>query len=98
MAWCKSRRSSASALPVHIFVQGKRAPELFDKQVPLRTELGSKDSVLPTRRSDIDLTPFSTVLSQPLVCSPNSPLEFEQRVLPHRGASHGERLVSISYE
>lgn len=74
--------------------QGKKAPELFDKQTPLKAELGSKDSVLPTRRSDIDLTPFSTVLSQPLICSPNSPLDFEQQVIPHRGVSHGERIVS----
>ena len=76
-------------------MQGKEPPELFSKQHVLKQALGSKDTILPLRRHDVDLTPFSTVLSQAMVCSPNAPLDYEQLVLPHRGATHGNRLVRL---
>lgn len=88
VAWLQKHEADSNWL----HSQGKKSAVLFDKP-PLKAELGSKDSPLPTRRTDIDLKPFSTVLSQPLVCSPNSPLDFDQRVLPHRGANRSERLV-----
>ena len=51
---------------------------------------------LPTRRMDVDFAPFSTVLTEPMMCYPNSPLDFEQVTLPHRGASSSRREVSFS--
>ena len=43
----------------------------------LATPLGSASEPLPTRRVDIDLTPVSLVLGHPMMCYPNSPLEFQ---------------------
>ena len=44
----------------------------------LALPLGSDQDPLPTRRADIDLTPVSLVLGNPIMCYPNSPLEFQQ--------------------
>lgn len=71
------------------------ALELFPKASKLTADLGSKDMTLPTRRLDIDLVPFSVVLSEPLLCYPNAPLDFEQITMPHRGATSSRREVSI---
>lgn len=50
---------------------------LLSPDTLLATSLGSAQDPLPTRRVDIDLTPVSLVLSTPLRCYPNSPLEFQ---------------------
>ena len=60
----------------------------------LANELGSSDMVLPSRRVDVNMTTFSTVLSQPLLCYPNAPVDFELVTIPHRGASKQTREVS----
>ena len=50
---------------------------LLSPDTLLATSLGSDTDPLPQRRVDIDLTPVSLVLSTPLMCYPNSPLEFQ---------------------
>ena len=54
----------------------------------LASPLGSDRDPLPTRRVDIDLTPVSLVLGTPLMCYPNSPLEF-QLLNANSRRSHG---------
>lgn len=84
------RASSGSVL------QGKRDTALFSETSVLAHELGNADMEMPKRRQDVNLKPFSTVLSQPLMCYPNAPVDFELITIPHRGASHQERAVSVA--
>ena len=58
-------------------MQGIKDQALLSPDTLLATPLGSDTDPLPQRRVDIDLTPVSLVLSTPLVCYPNSPLEFQ---------------------
>lgn len=74
-------------------MQGKKAAELFPKAAVLASSLGNKDMTLPTRRLDVDFAAFSVVESEPLMCYPNAPLDFEQITIPHRGASLSIREV-----
>lgn len=50
---------------------------LLSMDTLLASPLGSASNPLPTRRVDIDLTPVSLVLGTPIMCYPNSPLEFQ---------------------
>lgn len=59
------------------FEQGMKDQALLSPDTLLATSLGSDTDPLPQRRVDIDLTPVSLVLSTPLMCYPNSPLEFQ---------------------
>lgn len=77
-------------------LQGTKEATLFSNTVVLATELGSADMALPNRRQDVDISQYSLVRSQPLLCYPNAPLDFELVTIPHRGASHQERAVRNS--
>ena len=89
------RASLSKSLLTQLGVQGKKDAALFSETSVLANALGSADMELPKRREDVDLQPFSTVLSQPLLCSPNAPLDFEIVTVPHRGASRQERVVRL---
>ena len=58
-------------------MQGAKDHTLLSMDTLLASPLGSTTDPLPTRRIDIDLTPVSLILSTPLICYPNSPLEFQ---------------------
>ena len=72
--------------------QGVREGSLFSADMVLAEALGSADMPLPTRRVDVDLGPISRVLSNPLVCHPNTAAEFQTSSL-HRGDSETQRAV-----
>lgn len=65
------------ATNVHVAIQGAKDHTLLSMDTLLATPLGSPQDPLPTRRVDIDLTPVSLVLGHPMMCYPNSPLEFQ---------------------
>ena len=58
-------------------MQGAKDHTLLSMDTLLASPLGSDQEPLPTRRVDIDLTPVSLVLGNPMMCYPNSPLEFQ---------------------
>lgn len=58
-------------------LQGAKDHTLLSMDTLLASALGSVHDPLPTRRVDIDLTPVSLVLGTPMMCYPNSPLEFQ---------------------
>lgn len=49
-------------------------PVIFPATNELGSPLGSEDSPLPRRRDDVDFTPYSLVLKNPLRCGLDSPL------------------------
>lgn len=65
------------AVNVHVAIQGAKDHTLLSMDTLLATPLGSPQDPLPTRRVDIDLTPVSLVLGNPMMCYPNSPPEFQ---------------------
>ena len=58
-------------------IQGAKDHTLLSMDTLLATPLGAPQDPLPTRRVDIDLAPVSLVLGNPMMCYPNSPLEFQ---------------------
>ena len=58
-------------------MQGAKDHTLLSMETLLASPLGSAHDPLPTRRVDIDLSPVSLVLGTPMMCYPNSPLEFQ---------------------
>ena len=56
--------------------QGAEDARLVNDDVKLEQERGSADMVLPQRKDEAGLGNASHVLSSPLRCYPNSPLEF----------------------
>lgn len=61
-------------------MQGVLDAKLASDESRLTEPLGSETMLLPERRVDIDLTPYSSVLSNPgPVCYPNAPLDFQVR-------------------
>ena len=59
-------------------MQGILDAKLASDESRLTEPLGSETMLLPERRMDIDLTPYSSVLSNPgPVCYPNAPLDFQ---------------------
>ncbi|KAK9806804.1 hypothetical protein WJX72_003461 [[Myrmecia] bisecta] len=96
------QRSSCYGLLLKLLqyvTEGVEDPKLCSAEALIVEPLGNEAMVLPTRRVDIELKPFSTVLSSPLTCAPNSPLEFHFQTMPHRGAaeeiSSGNRQLRL---
>ena len=68
-------------------MQGTWDAKLMSDESRLTEPLGSETMLLPDRRMDIDLTPYSSVLSNPgPVCYPNAPLEFQVRTMDPAGS------------
>ena len=62
---------------------------MLKPEMKLAEQLGSSSMALPKRRVEIDLTPASRVLSEPMVCHPNSPVEFHLLTHARRSARPG---------
>lgn len=65
---------------------------MLKPEMKLGEQLGSSSMALPKRRVEIDLTPVSRVLSEPMVCHPNSPVEFQLLTSARRNARPGGGL------
>ena len=65
---------------------------MLKPEMTLVEQLGSSSMALPKRRVEIDLTLVSRVLSEPMVCHPNSPVEFQLLTNARRNARPGGGL------
>ena len=65
---------------------------MLKPEMKLVEQLGSSTMALPKRRVEIDLTPVSRILSEPMVCHPNSPVEFQLLTNARRNARPGGGL------
>ena len=65
---------------------------MLKPEMKLVEQLGSSSMALPKRRVEIDLTPVSRVLSEPMVCHPNAPVEFQLLTSARRNARPGGGL------
>ena len=65
---------------------------MLKPEMKLVEQLGSSSMALPKRRVEIDLTPVSRVLNEPMVCHPNSPVEFQLLTSARRNARPGGGL------